>query len=84
MADEIGFFSKMGVESETYAIAKFENWKAHAESLKQCDKLFKEPENYEIENFFDATNITKFGLAVTQMQFEYNANLTAQVCNSDL
>ena len=77
MADEIGLFCKMGVESEALAIAKFENWKAHAESLKRCDKLLKEPENYEIENFFDANNITDFGAAVTQMKYAYNANLSA-------
>ena len=83
MADEIGFFSKMGVESEAFAIAKFENWKAHAGSLKRCDQLLKEPENYEIENFFDANNITDFGAAVTQMKYAYHANLSAQVYTSD-
>ena len=83
MADEIGFFCRRGVESETYAIAKFQNWKAHAESLKRCDKLLNEPENYEIENFFDAINITEFGAVITQMQFEHNVILTAQLHNSN-
>ena len=77
MADEIGLFRKMSVESEASAIAEFENWKAHAESLKRCDELLKEPETFEIENFFDANNITEFGAAVTQMKYAYNANLSA-------
>ena len=79
MTDEIGRFRKMGVESEACAIAKFRNWKAHAESLKRCDKLLKEPEDYEIENFCDANNITEFAAAVTQMKYSYNANLSAQL-----
>ena len=56
---------------------------AHAESLKRCDKLLNEPENYEIENFFDAINITEFGAVITQMQFEHNVILTAQLHHSD-
>lgn len=79
-ADEIGYFRWMCLESETHAIAQFENWKAHAVSLKRCDRLLKEPENYEIENFFAANNIKEFGTTATQMQYEYNANLSAHVC----
>ena len=83
MVDDIGFFGKMGLESEALALAQFVSWKAHAESLKRCDKLLKEPEHYEIENFFDANNITDFGTAVTQMKYAHNASLSAQVCTSD-
>ena len=32
IADLIGCFSRLGIESEASAISKFENWKAHAES----------------------------------------------------
>lgn len=83
IADLIGCFSRLGIESEAYAISKFENWKAHAESLKRCDKLLKEPEDHEIENFFDDNNIINFGAAVTEMQHEYKANLTDPVHTSD-
>ena len=77
MADKIGTFCRRGLQSEAHAIAKFKSWKAHADSLKRCDKLLQEPENYEIENFLDADSITEFGAAVAQMQYKYNAILTA-------
>ena len=74
MAEEIGQFRRMGVESEALAIAQFEKWKAHAASLRRCDQLLKEPDNDDIENFFDANNITDFGATVTEMRDAYMAS----------
>lgn len=75
MSEAIGVFRRMGVESLNSAVAQFQKWEAHAESLKQGDKLLQEPDNYEIENFFDADNIAEFAASVAKMQYAYNADL---------
>ena len=83
LVDEIGYFRMAGEESVTSAIAQLHKWKAHAQSLEQCDQLLEEPGDDVIENFFDVNNIKQVGATVHQLKEAYFANLFAQVCTSD-
>ena len=72
---DIGLFHKTGKESFADALRFLRKYTAFEQSLRSEDVLLREPEDHEVDAFFETNQLSHFASKVTQLRYTNQANL---------